>query len=590
MKEKDLLTGEVTVEEVSDAENYWIRDMQIDLQKMNKFPQLKSQFAISTDKDGILRAKGRIQKAEIETKTKFPIVLPNQHYVAVLIARDAHERVFHNGVSDTMSYIREKFWILRLRQFLKGLIYRCVLCRRMEGKPYPVRPPPPLPEFRVVLSEPFSTTGVDFAGPLYIRCHAGETEKAYIALFSCAATRALHLELVPGQSSPAFIRCLQRFIGQRGAPHLVLSDNAKTFVAEDLKAFLRERRISWQFNLSKSPWRGGMYERMVRMTKRCLKKKLGKARVSYEELETVLIEIESVINNRPLTYVGDEIDKGPITPNHLIYGRKLLPVNHRGVLKEKHDIVLNNEKAVKRIQYTQHLINHFNQRWQKEYLLNLRQYHNLKVKENAKKRIQKNDMVLIHNDGPRLQWRLGKVKELLVSSDGEVRGAKIETVTPGYKSVVLERPLQLLYPLEVSAYEEKEVEQNGGRDAKELEQGDEKGNLARETTDRSGSKIAEEERMNDSYAESIEEIDEINSDSEKSSEDMINDCHSERFREEIEGDFELLDLPQTVTSKDKKFKRQRTKEKRTEEERRVDWLSGGSVFLGGKTQIVDPSP
>ena len=356
MKEKDLLTGEVTVEEVSDAENYWIRDMQIDLQKMNKFPQLKSQFAISTDKDGILRAKGRIQKAEIETKTKFPIVLPNQHYVAVLIARDAHERVFHNGVSDTMSYIREKFWILRLRQFLKGLLYRCVLCRRMEGKPYPVRPPPPLPEFRVVLSEPFSTTGVDFAGPLYIRCHAGETEKAYIALFSCAATRALHLELVPGQSSPAFIRCLQRFIGRRGAPHLVLSDNAKTFVAEDLKAFLRERRISWQFNLSKSPWRGGMYERMVRMTKRCLKKKLGKARVSYEELETVLIEIESVINNRPLTYVGDEIDKGPITPNHLIYGRKLLPVNHRGVLKEKYDIALNNEKAVKRSQYTQHLI------------------------------------------------------------------------------------------------------------------------------------------------------------------------------------------------------------------------------------------
>ena len=210
------------------------------------------------------------------------------------------------------------------------------------------------------------------------------------------------------------------------------------------------------------------------------------------------------------------------------------------------------------------------------------------MKENAK-RIQKNDMVLIHNDGPQLQWRLGKVKELLVSSDGEVRGAKIETVTPGYKSVVLERPLQLLYPLEVSAYEEKEVEQNGGRDAKELEQGDEKDNLVRETTDRSGSKIAEEERMNDSYAELIEEIDEIDSDSEKSSEDMINDCYSERFREEIEGDFEILDLPETVKSKDEKFERQKAKEKRTEEERRVGWLSGVSDFPGGKTQIVDPS-
>ena len=143
---------------------------------------------------------------------------------------------------------------------------------------------------------------------------------------------------------------------------------------------------------------------------------------------------------------------------------------------------------------------------------------------------------------------------------------KIETVTPGYKSVVLERPLQLLYPLEVSAYEEKEVEQNGGRDAKELEQGDEKGNLARETTDRSGSKIAEEERMNDSYAESIEEIDEIDSDSEKSSEDMINDCHSERFREEIEGDFELLDLPKTVKTKGLKDKEPKRNAQRKKEE------------------------
>ena len=127
-------------------------------------------------------------------------------------------------------------------------------------------------------------------------------------------------------------------------------------------AFLRERHISWQFNLSKLPWREGMYERMVRMTKRCLKKKLGKARLSYQEFKTVLIQIESVIKNRPQAYVGDEIVKRPITPNHLIYGREFLPVNQGGVLKEKYDISLNNEKAVKRIQYTQHLINHFNQR------------------------------------------------------------------------------------------------------------------------------------------------------------------------------------------------------------------------------------
>ena len=109
-------------------------------------------------------------------------------------------------------------------------------------------------------------------------------EKVYIALFSCAVTRAIHLDLTEDLGTETFLRCLRRFIARRGVPELIVSDNAKTFksASKELKvlyeqsefqAFLMERRITWRFNLEKAPWWGGFYERMVKGVKRCLRSK-----------------------------------------------------------------------------------------------------------------------------------------------------------------------------------------------------------------------------------------------------------------------------------------------------------------------------
>ena len=159
-------------------------------------------------------------------------------------------------------------------------------------------------------------------------------KKVYIALFTCGVSRALYLDLVPDLTGDAFLRCFKRFTAHHGIPKEMKSDNEKTFKAAakslttlfdipHVSSFLASRKVKWSFNLEKAPWWGGFFGRMVRCVKRSLKKTLGTTRLSYEELLTVLIDIESVLNSRPLTYLSTEDLKEPLTPSHLLHGRRV---------------------------------------------------------------------------------------------------------------------------------------------------------------------------------------------------------------------------------------------------------------------------
>ncbi len=157
----------------------------------------------------MVRCKGRIEHANLESDSKHPILLPSKHPFVDLIIRDTHTGVKHSGIRDTLTTIRERFWVLRGRQAVKRILKQCVVCRRAEGVPFATPPSPDLPRERVSDAPPFVNTGLDFVGPLFIRKHGTDSlsnDKVYILLFTCASTRGVHLELTPSLDVPSFLR------------------------------------------------------------------------------------------------------------------------------------------------------------------------------------------------------------------------------------------------------------------------------------------------------------------------------------------------------------------------------------------------
>ncbi|GBN18015.1 hypothetical protein AVEN_157137-1 [Araneus ventricosus] len=182
---------------------------------------------------------------------------------------------------------------------------------------------------------PFSIVGIDFGGLLYTK---NSDNKNYIVLFTCGVTRAVHLEMVDNLTTETFLLALRRFIARRGLCSEIRSDNARTFKKAELelkrlctiinhpimKDFYASHKIQWRFIVEKAAWWGGFYERLIRSVKLALRKTLGKTSLCREELETLLIEIEGVLNSRPLTYVFSEFQGPvPLSPVHMLLGRRV---------------------------------------------------------------------------------------------------------------------------------------------------------------------------------------------------------------------------------------------------------------------------
>ena len=304
------------------AEELWILAAQKSIKSDAKLTKTVKQLDVREEESGVLRCGGRLQNALISEGAKYPILLPTEHHVTNLIIMDCHQRMMHGGSKATLADVREKFWIVRGRQVVKKLIGRCVICRRHKGKPLRGPLAPPLPPFRIQQAPAFQNIGLDNAGPLFVN----GSEKVWILLFTCCVTRAIHLELVESLSTDAFLRAMRRFTARRGVPSFIVSDNAQTFKAAS--KFLNrvgQQTIQWSFNLPRAPWWGGVFERLIRSVKRCLRKVVGGARLTRDELNTVITEVEMVINARPLGYVGMTSDdmEPPLTPSHLLHGRRI---------------------------------------------------------------------------------------------------------------------------------------------------------------------------------------------------------------------------------------------------------------------------
>ena len=256
--------GSLEAEEIQAARHIWIMSVQAE-----SFPrELKSlkektsdrnlpylaQFGLFIDEKGVLRCRGRIEKSQLPEVTCHPALMPTRHHLSDLIVKEAHYYVFHSGVRATLTAVRERYWIPRGREVVKRVIRPCIVCVKHAGKPF-VRPPEPcLPSERVEDAPPFANTGVDLAGPFFVlnkTSTSQTTDKTYICLFTCAATRAVHLELIDSCSAETFLRAFRRFVSRRGLPRKMMSDNAKNFKrsAKILKTYSTFRACEESFSV-----------------------------------------------------------------------------------------------------------------------------------------------------------------------------------------------------------------------------------------------------------------------------------------------------------------------------------------------------
>lgn len=406
-------------------------------------PSVKStkNLPIFRDADGLLKVRTKLTNAALPHEFTSPIVLPSNHPLVHSLIRETHENNGHVGIQTTMTALREKFWVLSTRRTVGRILNHCVTCKRFHARPLNA-PQAPLPANRVVQTYCFQTTGIDLGGPLFLN----DGTKAWFILFTCSVYRAVHLELTQSLTTEAFILAFRRFIARKGRPTDVYCDNGTNLRGTDnLFALLDWTRIMTEFQCQRikfrflppgAPWWGGFYERLVQSVKNILKSVLASARVSYEELYTVLCDAESVINSRPLTYVGeDRNDLNPLIPAMFFRDLPSSEVPDFDELEENH--------LRARARYRQELRTQLRNRFRSEYLALL--IHR-KSTGQGKNRLAVGDVVIVASDNvKRIKWPLGLVTELLPGADGFVRVAKVKTKTGEYL-----RPIQRIIPLEIS--------------------------------------------------------------------------------------------------------------------------------------------
>ena len=288
------------------------------------------------DSNDLIRSRGRIEKnVDLKYEIVNPLVMSKNHHLTKLLIYYAHCESMHLGLQSTLNYLRmHGVWIVKARQAVSSVISECIICKRYNTRANRYPSPASLPLSRVKLSVPFAHTGVDYTGHYFLRDDQGGKVKAYILIFTCFNTRAIHLECVSSMSTSEFILAFVRFSNRFGIPTCVYSDNAKSFLqaggiiqnflsSSEFKEKFRTTSISHKTIPVYAAWYGAVWERMINTVKECFAKVIGRYTPSHSEFITVLSNVEKVLDNRPLTYRSQENEVDIITPNHFLIGRPI---------------------------------------------------------------------------------------------------------------------------------------------------------------------------------------------------------------------------------------------------------------------------
>lgn len=399
------------------------------------------------DHEQILRVGGRLNNAAISFNQQHPIILPETSRLTLLLAQNVHRSTLHGGAQQTISVLRQVYWIPGVRRMVKTLIGRCVRCFR-QRKRVAEQLMGNLPEQRVTPCRAFRRTGVDYAGPFTVNARGGRCkilEKRYVAVFVCMSTKAVHLELAEDLSTAAFVDAFLRFTSIRGACTEVWSDNGTNFVGAeqelgkmlkswqetDLFERLQELSVNWHYITPSAPHQGGLWEAAVRSMKYHLRRVIGAQTLTAEGLNTVLAQVGAAMNSRPLMALSDDpLDLQALTPAHFLIGESITQPFGARVFEVP-------DNRLKQFAHRQKIAQCVWQRWSQDYLQELQQRPKWAV---ARANMKIGDLVLIRHDClPPTVWKMGRIIETHAGADGRIRTVTLRTETGSLK-----RPIQKL--------------------------------------------------------------------------------------------------------------------------------------------------
>lgn len=253
--------------------------------------------------NGLLRVGGRLTRGSLPEDTKHPLLLTKDQHVAALILKDLHQQLGHSGLNHMLSALRRRYWITGATSAVRKIIAECCFCKKYNGRMMGQKMAD-LPKERILPDlPPFSNTGVDCYGPIEEKKGRG-TVKCYGVIFTCLASRAVHLELANSLDTDACINALHRFISRRGQVEHLLSDNGANFIGAKrelrealsslnqakIQGVLGQKGIKWSFNPPAGSHYGGVWERVIRMLRTCS---------SNSRRLMMIVSIQSCVKLRP---------------------------------------------------------------------------------------------------------------------------------------------------------------------------------------------------------------------------------------------------------------------------------------------------
>ncbi|XP_065089899.1 uncharacterized protein LOC135711086 [Ochlerotatus camptorhynchus] len=403
------------------------------------------------DENGVARFRGRTKAcAFVDRDAAEPIILPRHHQVTRLIIAEAHERFNHQNHATIVNELLQRYRIPRLKATYNAVRKDCQQCKNDLAKP---RPPMmgDLPQSRLAaFSRPFTYMGVDYFGPILVSV-GRHSEKRWGVLATCLTTRAIHLQIAHTLTTDSCVMAIRNVMARRGVPAVIYSDRGTNFQAtsKELKVaieLLDQNRLASEFTTSRTQWTfippvsphmGGAWERQIRSVKQNLAKVQPSRLPTDEVLQNAMVEVENIVNSRPLTDLPVEDDESPVlTPNHFLLGsanglRSWVPFNDNPILRRNCWI------------QSQVMADKFWKQWVRDYLPCLTR--RTKWFTPATPITVGDTVVIVDAKLSRNCWPKGRVIATHQAPDGQVRSATVQTASGG----IYERPAISLAVLDV---------------------------------------------------------------------------------------------------------------------------------------------